>query len=93
MRKLPKEIKEEEWQKVRRSLIGNWKKRPEWCCRQLRNYLGPIKTAPYEKLIIVLNYLTGTGFRTGNIQHPCITKLKLEIVVEIKSRKNQKINR
>lgn len=79
-------VKDPEWQKVRESLIGQWKEKPEWCCQQLRKYLGNIKTAPYNKLRIVQNYLVGTGFRTGRIKHECITKLRNNLTIEFKRR-------
>jgi len=33
-------VRSEQWQAVRKSLLGQWKERPEWCCAQLRRYLG-----------------------------------------------------
>jgi len=80
-------VKDPEWQKVRKSLVGQWKKKPEWCCKQLRKYLGPINKTSIDKLRIVMNYLTGSGFRMGKITHPCITKLRTEVSVEMKKRK------
>jgi len=88
--RLPHELKGEEWQKVRRSLLGQWKTRPTWCCSQLRKYLGSISTTPNSKLKIVMNYLTGSGFRMGKIKHECITKLRAQISMEIKKRKAKK---
>jgi len=78
-------VKDPEWQKVRKSLLGQWKEKPEWCCAQLKRYLG--SNPPNEKLKIVMNYLTGTGFRTGRISHPCIIKIRSQISMEIKKRK------
>ena len=76
-----------EWQRVRKGLIGQWSKRPEWCCAQLRKYLGPIQRASNDKLDVVMNYLTGTGFRTGRIKHPCIQLLRSRISAERRRRK------
>ena len=81
-------VKDEEWQKLRSSLVGTWKTYPERNCLLLRNYLGNIHTCEYKKLRIVLNYLTGSGFRMGIIKHPCINLLLSEIREEIKLRKN-----
>jgi hypothetical protein len=67
--------------------LSNWKEKPEWCCQQLRIYLGPLSTTSYDKLRIVSNYLTGTGFRLGKIKPPCVIKLRGEISAEIKKRK------
>lgn len=83
-------VKDASWQKVRKSLLGQWKERPEWCCTQLRSYLGAVGSASDDKLRIVMNYLTGTGFRTGNIKHPCISKIRTSISMEIKKRKAKK---
>ena len=80
-------VKDKEWQKVRESLVGQWTKRPEWCCKQLREYLGPIHKTEDKKLRIVMNYLTGTGFRMEKIKHKCIQKLRSEISAEMKKRK------
>lgn len=76
-----------EWQKVRKQLLNRWMSMPDWCCLKLRKYLGPINSTPNNKIKIVMNYLTGTGFRTGRINHPCITKLRSELSMEIKKRK------
>jgi len=80
-------VRSEEWQAVRKSLLGQWKERPEWCCAQLRKYLGPISKTSNDKIKVVMNYLTGTGFRTGKIKHPCITNLRTQLSSEIKKRK------
>ena len=84
-------VKDPEWQKIRKSLLGQWNIRPDWCLKQLRDYLGPIETADIDKLRIVLNYLTGTGFRTKAIKEfDKIQKLRTEITVELKKRKFSK---
>jgi hypothetical protein len=80
-------VKDPRWQKVRESLLGQWAKRPQWCCQQLSNYLGPLSSASNDELRIVMNYLVGSGFRTGKIKHPCITSLRSRISSEIASRK------
>lgn len=93
MKDMKEIVKDPEWQKVRESLEGKWKDHPDWCVKQLRNYLGPIDKADEKKLKIVLNYLTGTGFRTGTISsrdNPSISKLRAEISAELKKRKFQK---
>ena len=61
-------VKNEEWQNVRKSLLGQWTMRPNWCCRQLSKYLGPINKASNDKIRILMNYLTGTAFRMGKIK-------------------------
>ena len=84
-------VKDPEWQKIRKSLLGQWNVRTEWCLQQLRNYIGPISSAPEHKLKIVLNYLTGTGFRTKAIkEYDKIQRLRSEITAELKRRKFSK---
>ena len=80
-------VKSAQWQAVRKSLLGQWAKRPDWCCAQLRKYLGPLNKTHSDKIRVVMNYLTGTGFRTGRIKHPCISNLRTQMSSEIKKRK------
>jgi hypothetical protein len=83
-------VKDPSWQKVRQNLIGNWKERPNWCVAQLRKYIGSVHSADEKKLKLVLNYLTGSGFRSGAISsrdNPSIPKLRAEISAELKKRK------
>ena len=91
MNKVSEIVKDPEWQRVRQDLVGKWKSKPTYCCAQLKKYLGSIKITPNVKLRIVLNYLTGTGFRTGRIKHNCISNLRLLIMLEIRRRKKEKI--
>ncbi|MFW9871635.1 MAG: hypothetical protein ACFFG0_00945 [Candidatus Thorarchaeota archaeon] len=79
-----------EWQRVRKSLLGQWKERPEWCCSQLRKYLGNLSTTSKDKIKVVQNYLTGSGFRSGKIKNPCISKLRLLLSMERKKRISKK---
>jgi CRISPR/Cas system-associated protein Csm6 len=83
-------VRDQEWQKVRKSLLGQWKEKPEWCCAQLNRYLGSTSSTTNKKIRIVMNYLTGTGFRTGRITHSCITKIRTQLSAEIKKRKAKK---
>ena len=83
-------VKSSKWQAVRKSLLGKWKDKPEWCCAQLRKYLGPIESTSKDKIKVVQNYLTGSGFRTGKIKHSCITKLRAQLSMERKKRVAQK---
>jgi hypothetical protein len=78
------------WQKIRVSLLGRWKGSPEWCINQLKGYLGSIDDAPDDRLIIILNYLTGTAFRTGMISsrdNPQIAELRTGVSNQLKGRK------
>ena len=52
-----------------------------------QKFLGSLRNTSDEKLRIVMNYLTGTGFRTGRIKHSCISNLRGQISAEIKRRK------
>lgn len=79
-----------EWESIRKSLLGNWKEKPEFCCGQLRKFLGSVSGTTNDKIKVVMNYLTGTGFRTGRIKHPCITALRTQMSSEIKRRKAKK---
>jgi len=80
-------VKNIDWQKTRESLLGNWSQYPDWCCKQLRTYLGPINSTSDDKLRITMNYLTGTAFRIGKIKPSCVLKLRAEISAEMKKRK------
>lgn len=83
-------VTSQEWQNVRKSLLGKWKEKPSWCCSQLRSYLGSVGSASNDKIRVVMNYLVGSGFRTGRIKHPCISALRTQMSSEIKKRKAQK---
>jgi hypothetical protein len=76
-----------EWQELRKSFIGTWKKTPEENVAKLHSFLGSISETDDRKLRIVHNYLTGSGFRSGNISHPSITKLLNQVREEVKRRK------
>lgn len=80
-------VKDPRWQKVRESLLGNWKEKPEWCCQQLRDFVSPLNKATVTELRIMMNYLTITPIRMGKIKHPCINKLRTEVSMEMKKRK------
>jgi len=87
MKKISDIVKRKDWQKLRESLKGKWSEDPEGCIKKLRSWLGNIRTTQEDKLRIVMNYLTGTGFRTGRIKHISISKLRAEISVELRRRK------
>lgn len=79
-------VKDPGWQAVRTSLLGQWSSRPTWCCSQLRKYLGAVNSTSNDKIKVVMNYLTGTGFRTGRIKHACISSLRKALSDERKRR-------
>lgn len=66
------------WQGIRGSLVGTWKATPAANVARLREYLGaaPVEYLRYRR---VYNYLTGTAFRIGVIQHPDIDVLLAEL--------------
>lgn len=90
MKEVKELVKNAEWQRVRESLLGKWKENPTWCCNKLKNFLGPLTKASDEKLKIMMNYLTGSGFRSGNIKANCVSNLRLQVSLEMKRRKKNK---
>jgi len=80
-------VKRPDWQKLREELKGTWSSDPKGSVKKLRQWLGNIRTCEYVKLRIVMNYLVGTGFRTGRIKHETISQLRADISVEMKRRK------
>ena len=70
-------VNNKEWQDLRISFLGTWKKTPELNVLRLRTYLENM-TCPY-KLRRVHNYLTGSGFRLGIIKNKEIDNLLVEI--------------
>lgn len=74
------------WQKLREKLVGTWKENKSENIRKLRNWLGPISKATMKKLLIMRNYLTGSGFRSGKIKGPEISKLRTQVSREISKR-------
>ena len=79
-------VKSSEWQSVRKGLLGKWKENPEWCCAQLRKYLGPIEVTSRDKIKVTMNYLVSSAFRIGKINHPCTVKLRTQLSMERKKR-------
>ena len=83
-------VKNKDWQTLRQSLEGTWNKTPDSNCMKLRKYLDGFKDE--KKLRIVMNYLIGTGFRTGRIKHKCISKLRLDISKNLKKVKTEEFS-
>lgn len=79
-------VRSEDWQKVRKSLLGKWMSEPEWCCTQLKKYLGKIEKTSKDKMKVVMNYLVSSAFRIGKINHPCVIKLRTQLSMERKKR-------
>lgn len=79
-------VKDSEWQQLRNSLVGTWKKTPEKNCLLLKKYLGNLKNTTDSRLKIVWNYLSSSAFRIGIIKHNCVADLKNKIRNEILKR-------
>lgn len=73
-----KVVADREWQALRRSLVGTWKRKPRANVAALRRYLDGRWDDPFA-LRRVLNYLTGSAFRIGIIAHPDVDKLRDEV--------------
>lgn len=72
-----------EWQELRKSFLGTWKHSPVQNIHKLREYLGDF--TDYLKLRRVLNYLTGSGFRSGKIKHSKINELRIKVKNKLKT--------
>lgn len=73
-------VNDPEWQSLRKSLVGTWKNSPVENIQRLRLYGGDL-TDPL-RLRRLLNYLTGSGFRLGNIRHSAITVFLSEVRIK-----------
>jgi len=82
-------VKLEEWQKLRESLVGTWKNSPKENVDKLKKFLGDLSKTSDQKLRIVHNYLTGSGFRSQIISHTSITQLLKEVREEVERRKER----
>ena len=50
-------VKNLRWQKTRKQLLGKWSSEPEWCCQQLRKFLGNISTTSEDNLRTIVNHI------------------------------------
>jgi len=67
-------VDDAEWQKLRSGLRGKWTSDTKMAVAQLTEYLQSFSD-PF-RLRRALNLLTGSGFRTGRISDPSITRLR-----------------
>lgn len=67
-------VDDPEWQALRRSLMGTWKKSPASSAARLAAYLGD--GSDPRKARRVLNYLTGSVFRLGAVGCPEADRLR-----------------
>jgi hypothetical protein len=65
------------WQALRVSFLGRWKGEGEKCLAELRAYLDDL--ADPARVRRGLNYLTGSGFRSGAINPPGRARLLTEL--------------
>ena len=79
--------KRSDWQKIRISLLGTWTKAPAQNVQILRKYLCNYRY-PYRNRV-VLNYLTGSGFRSGKIKHSTIDILVKKLKTVPRMLKNE----
>lgn len=87
MKDIREVVNREDWQSLRRSFVGTWKHQPIENVKKLREFLGTVyNNSNPDKLRIVHNYLTGSGFRIGIISHPEIDRLLNEVRDERKRR-------
>jgi len=86
MKDIREVVNREDWQSLRKTFLNTWKKTPVENVKKLREFLGFIKNAENDKLRIVHNYVTGSGFRIGIISHPEIDILRNEIREERRKR-------
>ena len=81
--------KDTDWSILRKRLMNKWMCKPDWCCLQLRRFMGNMYQSDNTKLKIVSAYLYSSGFRPGAINYPCVVRLKSEVFNEVKKRKNK----
>lgn len=67
------------WQALRESLLGTWRKNAAANVVKLRIYLGAEDKDFQLRRRRVHNYLTGSAFRIGLIEHPDIDQLLSEV--------------
>lgn len=72
-------VNDPEWQALRVSFLGTWKKQAEENVAALRQYLALAKDDYALRRRRIHNYLTGSAFRIGVIAHPSIDQLLSEI--------------
>jgi hypothetical protein len=70
MKTIQEVVNDPEWQALRLSLLRRWRNFPTECLEDLRQYGGDLSDP--DKVRRLLNYLTGSGFRTGKINSPAI---------------------
>ena len=77
-----------EWQELRGSLVGCWKKDPEGSLLKLKKFGGNLLELSNRRLRILQNYVTGSGFRIGIISSPSIIEYTNLVKEEVARRKD-----
>jgi len=85
---IKKLVKDDTWQALRESFVGTWQEKPLANVRKLRKYLG--ENPRYEKLRRVINYLTGSAFRSKTIKHPAVDSLREWVKNKLKQLREEK---
>ena len=70
-------VKDDEWQALRASFVGQWTANGNQCVKALKRYVGDMSD-PW-RVARVYNYLTGTAFRLGTIKNAGAHHLKLRV--------------
>lgn len=71
-------VADPEWQALRRSLLGRWKREEAACVAALRAYLAGDPACSWRRAR-VRNYLTGSGFRLRVIGGAASAQLREEL--------------
>lgn len=80
----------EEWQDLRKSLVGKWKSDPDGNLNKLKKFGGDLTKLSNRRLRILQNYVTGSGFRIGIISSSDITEFTKKVQAEVQKRKDNK---
>lgn len=73
-KKISDAVKDPAWQKLRASLVGKWVGNEEACLQKVLTHFGDCSSRHDPRFLRVYNYLTCSGFRSGNISHPVIDR-------------------
>lgn len=80
-------VKLDDWQQLRESLVGTWKKIPDVNLQRLKDFGGDLTSLNNRRLRILQNYLTGSAFRIGKIESSSITEFTNQVRNEVELRK------
>ena len=90
---IKKVVDNDEWQKIRKSLIGNWVGNHKVNVKTLRNYFNSNKDNPLA-VRRVLNVLTGSVHRTGKTKNqPETDKLRKDVRIHWRNMLDEPYNK